>query len=63
MDLTGSRLRIYLIKDNFIEEQKLNIPQGIEFSDMVHYQNGLFYLSAIKAFGYWIKAENLYRLI
>jgi len=50
--LTGSRLRIFLIKKNVIEEQKLNIPKGIEFSDMVPHQNGLFYLTSNK--GLWL---------
>ncbi len=54
--LTGSRLRMYLIKDNFIKEQKLNIPQGVVFSGIIPDQNGIFYLSSNK--GLWVLNRN-----
>ena len=54
--LTGSRIKLYLIKENFIEEQKLNIPPGVEFFDMVSDQNGLLYLAGNN--GLWILDRN-----
>ncbi len=54
--LTGSQIRLYSIKGNFIEEQKLEVPTGVQFSDMVADQKGLLYLSSNK--GLWTIDQN-----
>lgn len=54
--LTGSQIRLYSIKGNFIEEQKLEVPSGVQFSDMVSNQKGLLYLSSNK--GLWTIDQN-----
>ena len=54
--LTGSQIRLYGINGNFIEEQKLPLPPGVRFSDMVFNQNGLLYLSSNK--GLWTIDQN-----
>lgn len=55
-DLTNGHLRYYLIKQNFIEEQKLTAPAGITFSDMVSDHLGNLYLSSNN--GVWILDKN-----
>ncbi|MDQ2721480.1 MAG: response regulator [Bacteroidota bacterium] len=60
--LAESRVRLYSVDVNSIEEQSLNIPPGVEFSDMVPDQNGILYLSSNK--GLWIldKRRNFIKI-
>jgi signal transduction histidine kinase/DNA-binding response OmpR family regulator/ligand-binding sensor domain-containing protein len=54
--LTGSAIRLYLIKGNVIEEQKLNAPADIHFSDMAADKNGQIYLTSNE--GLWLLDKN-----
>lgn len=54
--LIGSQIRLYSIKGNFIEEEKLEVPSGVQFSDMVSNQKDLLYLSSNK--GLWTIDQN-----
>ena len=50
--LAGKQLKLFLIDGTSIEEQRLHIPQDVQFSDMALAQDGLLYLSSNK--GLWI---------
>ncbi|MEX8547866.1 MAG: response regulator [Mucilaginibacter sp.] len=54
--LTGGQVKLYLIKGNSIEEQRLKVPLGVQFSDMVADQKGVLYLSSNK--GLWTIDQN-----
>lgn len=54
--LTGAQLKLYSIKGFIIEEQKLAVPIGVRFSDMVSDQKGILYLSSNK--GLWTIDQN-----
>ncbi|MDB5147803.1 MAG: response regulator, partial [Mucilaginibacter sp.] len=43
---TGGELKLFLIKGNKIEVQKLNIPVGLHITDMTAGSNGILYLSS-----------------
>ncbi|MDN3583053.1 hybrid sensor histidine kinase/response regulator transcription factor [Mucilaginibacter flavus] len=53
---TGDRVIVYLIKGHTITIQKLRVPQGLSFSDMVTDKNGLIYLTSNK--GLWTLDKN-----
>jgi len=55
-DLTGGEIKYYVVKRKFIEEQKLAVPAGVVFSDMVSDHLGNLYLSSNK--GAWILDKN-----
>ncbi|UOE46598.1 response regulator [Mucilaginibacter sp. SMC90] len=42
---TGSQLKLFRVKGNIIEAQKLNVPAGIHVTDIVMDKNGILYLS------------------
>ncbi len=54
--LSQNKIRLYVIKDNTLDEQNLNIPEGVQFSDMVPDKKGVLYLSSNK--GLWLLNEN-----
>ncbi len=54
--LSGSQIRLYSVQGNFVEEQKLEVPPGVQFSDMAPNQNGMLYLSSNK--GLWTIDQN-----
>ncbi len=54
--LTGSRIKLYSIKGNYITEQKLAVPAGVQFSDMASDNKDLLYLSSNK--GLWTIDQN-----
>jgi ligand-binding sensor domain-containing protein len=49
---TGDRLKIFLISGNNIEEQKVDTPHDVRFSDMMADHNGVLYLTSNK--GLWM---------
>lgn len=54
--LTGGQVKLYSIKGEFIEEQKLAVPPGVQFSDMAADPKGMLYLSSNK--GLWTIGQN-----
>ncbi len=50
--LAGNRIMLYLIKQNSIEKQNLNLPRGVQFTDMTPAKDGLLYLSSNQ--GVWV---------
>lgn len=48
---------MYSIKGNALEELRLNLPKGVNFSDMVMDSQGLLYLSSNQ--GLWILDQQL----
>lgn len=50
------QFKVYLINNQTITEQKLNVPAGVRFSDMAKGTNGLLYLTSNK--GLWILDKN-----
>lgn len=53
---TGSELKLFLIKGNRIEAQKLSLPAGLRITDMTAGSNGMLYLSSNK--GVWMLDKN-----
>jgi signal transduction histidine kinase/DNA-binding response OmpR family regulator/ligand-binding sensor domain-containing protein len=54
--LVGGQIKLFLIKENIIEEQRLSMPAGVIFSDIVLDQYGVVYLSSNK--GLWTLDKN-----
>jgi signal transduction histidine kinase/DNA-binding response OmpR family regulator/ligand-binding sensor domain-containing protein len=53
---TGSELKLFLIKGNKIEAQKLDMPAGLHITDMTAGSNGMLYLSS--NMGIWMLDKN-----
>ncbi len=54
--LTGGQIKLFLLKENAVEEQRLNLPDGVQFSDMALDPNGVVYLSSNN--GLWTLDKN-----
>ena len=53
---TGSRLKVYIIREGSLEEQKTDFPANILISNMTADRNGILYLSTDQ--GLWKMASN-----
>lgn len=56
------KIRLYVIKDNFLEEQKLKAPPGIQFLDMVPDRNGVLYFSSNQGLWTLDKGRNFKKI-
>jgi signal transduction histidine kinase/DNA-binding response OmpR family regulator/ligand-binding sensor domain-containing protein len=53
---TGSELKLFLIKENRVEVQKLNMPPSLRITDITAGKNGTLYLSS--NMGIWVLDKN-----
>ncbi len=54
--LSNQVLKLFFVKGNSLTEQKLNLPPGVQFSDMAYDKKGVLYLSGNK--GIWRLNKN-----